>query len=117
VGNGATAETEAPATSESRRQQRLPQPTATAPAADSTLYGWLKGVDGRRWKVVNAAGMALGGLAASIWADAFAGGWGTATGTLLFIVAAGLGLGGASGWSLLALISRSRQVQELVDVF
>jgi hypothetical protein len=77
----------------------------------------LKGVDGRRWKVVTAAGMPLGGLAASIWADAFAGGWGTATGTLLFIVAAGLGLGGASGWSLLAQISRSRQVQELVDVF
>ena len=39
MGNGATAETEAPASGESRRKQRLPQPTATAPAVDSTL-GW-----------------------------------------------------------------------------
>src|SRR3954447_17651570 len=34
---GSRAETEAPAQGESRRQQLLPRPTATAPAADSTL--------------------------------------------------------------------------------
>lgn len=32
---------------ESRRQQRLPRPTATAPAADSTFYGQIKGYPGR----------------------------------------------------------------------
>ena len=31
------AETEAPASGESCRKQRIPQPTATAPAVDSTL--------------------------------------------------------------------------------
>jgi hypothetical protein len=39
-GKRSTVETEAPASGESRRQQRLPRPTATAPAADSTLYPW-----------------------------------------------------------------------------
>src|SRR4051812_27380718 len=41
------AETEAPAFGESRRQQLLPRPTATAPAADSTLSARLPPERGR----------------------------------------------------------------------
>ena len=40
AGNGAMGRTEAPAYGESRRQQLLPGPTATAPALDPTTEGF-----------------------------------------------------------------------------
>jgi hypothetical protein len=76
----------------------------------------LRGADARIWKVVNAVGLAFGCLAGSIWADVHAGGWGTPAGMPLFTVAAGLGLGGASGRSLQTIIRRVR-IRQLVEVF
>jgi hypothetical protein len=76
----------------------------------------LRGVDARMWKVVNTVGLAIGCLAGSVWADFHAGGWGTRAGMPLLAVAAGLGLGGASGWSLQSIIRRHR-VRQLIDVF
>ena len=59
MGNGARVETEAPAIGESRRQQLLPRPKATAPAADSTLF-CCRGPPNTRPALVRRARRALG---------------------------------------------------------
>jgi hypothetical protein len=81
------------------------------------LQGWAlrpRGIKATGWAIVNALGMAFGCLAGSLWADARAGGIGTSEGILWFTLAAGFGLGAASGWSFRSIASEGQSPVEVV---